>query len=446
MSHTNREVDIVDVHVTSASNTVDAFSQYPLLSGDRKYTVELTEFVCPLAGQGPMPPSSKIPVILEVRRKRLTAANVAPTNINSGLTILNAPLGDPLRGQGGHAYVPGRFTDDVVQFKPNAQRPMQTPGDLAYHLQRFFNDIRAKYISETPAQMTAVHVALELQQDIVDDIGSTQAEIDTAQALIDGPNGDDGLLAAYITFGPFRGVDHGGGDDEIISENTAFVTVNIQPNGTLTLYLSPFFTKHFFVILQQYGSVLLGMALKDNIIAFRTVGGNLVKGHVALTGDPLVGTIVEGESAQTIEYTSEYALERHFDHRVRVEIESQMGTPVTVAWTTQGQQKMSHMIATFPISTRTQTAIELNSEGVATQNTRYQTDVLLGDITWRSAESKVSERYLLNSSQYFHNIRLEVFIVRKEWHIAKGEFEFAKEKMVFEDGESWTAKLRFRSV
>ena len=447
MSQTNREVDVVDVHVTSSSNVVDAFSQYPLLAGDRKYTVEITEFVCPLAGQGPLPPAQRIPTILEVRRKRLTGQNIGVLNQNSSLTTLLAPLGDPARGAPApHVYAPGRFTDDVVQFKANSQRPMQTPGDLAYHLQRFFNDIRAKYISDTPGQMAAAQVAYQNQLDIVNDIASTQQEIDAAQLQIDGPNGNNGLYAAYIGFGPFRGEDHGGGDDIVISENTPFVTVNIQPNGHLNLFISPFFTKHFFITLSSYGSVLLGLARKDNIIAFRTDAGNILTGNIALTGLAEAGTIIVGESTETIQNTSEYSLERHFDHRVRLEVESQMGTPVTVAWTTSGQQKMSHMIATFPISTKTQTAIELNSEGVATQNVRYQTDVLLGDITWRSAESKVSERYLLNSSQYFHNIRLEVWIVRKEWHVLNNEFQFAKEKMVFQDGESWTAKLRFRSV
>ena len=50
-----REVDIVDCQITSISNVVDALSQYPLLDGDKKYTVELTEFVSPLAGHGPLP-------------------------------------------------------------------------------------------------------------------------------------------------------------------------------------------------------------------------------------------------------------------------------------------------------------------------------------------------------------------------------------------------------
>ena len=137
-----------------------------------------------MAGQGPMPTQKNIPAILEVRRKRLDADNVNPANVNASLTRLPAPLGDPLRGAPNHVYVPGTFTDNVVQFRKNALRPMETPGDLAYQLQRFFNDIRAKYIPADPLAMENARIALVTQQNIVDDAGSSGAEINAAQALL----------------------------------------------------------------------------------------------------------------------------------------------------------------------------------------------------------------------------------------------------------------------
>ena len=390
-----REVDIVDAHVTSNSNVVDVFSQYPLLDGDRQYTVEVTEFTCPLAGQGPLPAVERVGAefILEVRRKLIGDFVLQNT---TSLTMLPAPLGDPLRyAAAPHVYAPGTFTDDVTIFKKNNQRPMATPGDLAYHLQRYFNDIRAKYVAN----------------------------------------------------GPLAGADHGGGADVVIADDTPFCTVNIEPNGCLKLYFSAMFTKHFFIALTQYGSKLLGIGDQHNIIAFRTAAGVVIQGILALTNDPDGAVvIVAGEVGETVEYPALYTLERHFDHRVRLEIESQMNTPYSVAWTTAGKQKMSNIIATFPITTKTQTSVLCNSEGTPSGNVSYQTEMLVGDITWRKAEDKVSERYLLNDSKFFHNIRLEVFIVRKEWLEADASFIFAKEKLIFVDGESWTCKLRFRSV
>ena len=215
----NREIDVVDVHITSSKNIVDVFSQHPLLDGSRKYTVQVTEFVSGLAAQSPLPAQFKedgtenIPFILEVRRKH---GGVAIEHATTSLTTLEAPLGDPDRyAPLPHVYAPGSFTDGTVQFTSyDVQRPIETPGDICYYLQRMFDDIRGKYISSTPVGMALAKVAFDTQQTIVDDPGSSQQEIAAAQLLIDGdPNAAppvQGLLDAYLAFSPFRGVDHGG--------------------------------------------------------------------------------------------------------------------------------------------------------------------------------------------------------------------------------------------
>ena len=430
-----REVDIVDVHLNSVTNIVDAFSQYPLLDGDKKgYTVQVTEFVTPLAGQPPLPLNANL---FEIRRKRLTADNVPPGNDNTRLTTLPAPLGG----------VGGKFQGSDVFFAHSAKRPMQSPGDLAYHLQRFFNDVRDKYVTEDPAATTAAYDAIQVQLAIIEDPNSSAAELAAAEAAL--------LVAqgVYDALGPFDQQRHGSDSDQelTVSNQLQFVTVRIHPNGVLALYFHNFFTKHFWLDWSDYGHLLLGQLGTKNpnnigaVTAYRTLAnGTIAVGAFALQND--TNSVVEGDSVQTVEQRGVYALERHFDHRVRLEIESQMNTPVTVAWTTSGQQKMSNIIATFPISVRTQTSVLLNNEGVAENEVRYQSDCLVGDITFRTAEHKVSERYLLGNHKFFHNIRLEVFMVRKEWFQATQEFQFVKEKMAYTAGEFWSAKLRFRSV
>ena len=433
----SREVDIVDVHVTSQENVVDAFSQYPLLDGDKNYTVEVTEFVCSLAGQGPLQ-SSDLPFFTVYRKNHHGTHGNEPS---TSLTTLPAPLGDPQKGAAGHDYVPGKFIDDNVQFKKNEQRPMQTPGDLAYQCQRFFDDLKSKYIVTDVNGLNDITADIENQEIIIADPNSTAGEILDAQEAI------AAHLDGYRALGAFDASLHGGGEffSFNVVDDTKFVTVQIAANGVLKLFLHPFFTKHFYIRLTSQGAFLLAHG-KDDLLAFRTVGGNVVQGLQALTNNAAGNAILAGEVTQTVELPGSYSLERHFDHRVRLEIESQMGTPATVAWTTTGSQRMSHIIATFPVTTKTETSIECNSEGSATGNIRYQTDVLLGDITWRNAEMKVSERYKINNPKHFYNIRLEIFMVRKEWFEADKSFIFAKEKMSFESGESWTAKLRFRSI
>ena len=77
------EVDIVDVHVTSISERVDAFTQYPLLDGTKKYTVEITEFVCPLAGQDALPSQTNLVdnLLFEIRRKYVSNPATAVNHV-----------------------------------------------------------------------------------------------------------------------------------------------------------------------------------------------------------------------------------------------------------------------------------------------------------------------------------------------------------------------------
>ena len=177
------EVDIVDVHVTSISERVDAFTQYPLLDGSKRYTVEITEFVCPLAGQDALPSktTSVDNLLFEIRRKHVRDPAIGVGGAQSSLVT---PEGLTPANLAENVYLPyGLFTADKVQFRKNAQRPMSTPGDLTYHLQRFFDDIIRRYM-EAPvvaaANLLAQVVIVAAQQAIIDDANSTVVEIQAA--------------------------------------------------------------------------------------------------------------------------------------------------------------------------------------------------------------------------------------------------------------------------
>ena len=54
----HQQLDIVDVHLSSQKNSVDALFIEPLLDNEKKYTVEVTEFQCSLNGESALPPVS----------------------------------------------------------------------------------------------------------------------------------------------------------------------------------------------------------------------------------------------------------------------------------------------------------------------------------------------------------------------------------------------------
>ena len=384
-------LDIVDVHVTSNA-IVDSFTQYPLLDGDKKgYTVECTEFCAPVSTQTALPPLSFFQddagntsqYFFEIRRKRLTADNVHYAAAGSSMpTLVTNPV---------NLFGVGNNKDYLYKFRKSSQYPCSTIGELIYDLQRFFDDFKGIYTKNA-----------------------------------------DSLDATL----------HGGGDDEEIRNDTRFVNVIISPNSTLNLVFSPIFTNHFYLVFTAYGQKMFGL---PEVIAYRTAGVVLT-GLTALTNNAVAGTIIEGGTEDTIQANGSYPLSRYFDHRVRLEIETQIGIPASVVWSTNNVQQLNHIIATFPFVHKIETSVMTNNEGAIEDSVKIQEQLMNGDIIFRRAEDKISERYLLNNSKFFHNIRLEIFIVRRVWKPLLSKFLVQRSAMLFNESEHWTAKLRFRSL
>jgi len=387
-------LDVTDVHVTS-NDRVDAFTQYPLLDGAKRYTVEVTEFVCPLSTQTALPnktffeddAGNVLQSFFEIRRKRLTEnlpANVIGIPYGNDGSSMSTLVTDPVDIFGTKDY--------LYIFRKSEQYVCSTIGELVFDLQRFFDEFRNVYAKKAA---------------------------------------DSELI----------GDDHGGGPDVAIAVNNRFVNVIITPNGTLQLAFSPLFTKHFFLIVTSYGQKILGL---PGILAYDQNAEVVITGLEALTNLQIPGLLLEGETDQTVLETALYSLTRYFDHRVRIEIETQIGVPATVVWSSTNIQQLNHVIATFPLNHQITTTIETDNAGVVKDTVKLQETLLNGDVIFRKAEDKITERYLINNSQFFHNIRLELFAVRRKWN---GErFLVKRDTMVFNPGEHWTAKLRFRSI
>jgi hypothetical protein len=305
----------------------------------------------------------------------------------------------------------GQFVQ-LETFRVDAFRPMRTPNDMAFYLQEYFNEIKAVYVNNAAAVPPAAAYA-------------------------------GGLIGAH----------HGGVADVAPGVGNAmdadrFVQVILTPNGTIRFYFSQIFTRHFFIETTQYAMKLLG--LEENLVAFRTTAA---VPPVVVTGEDALlaggGAVVAGEVARTTVLQCSYPLTRHFDHRVRLEIDSSgMPVPPVVSWSTDNKQKVRHTIASFPINQKYQTGIELNTQGANEGGVSFTTSMFLGPVVWRRAEHKVSERYEILNSQFFQNVRLEVYLVRRNW-VANlrepGKFIFNRREITLADGESWTAKLRFRT-
>jgi hypothetical protein len=382
--------DLVDVGVSSTKPIVDAILEHPILDGTKKYSVECTEFVTALSEETPLPfiktfeDAGLNMLLFQVRRK---VVGVAAIQVNTELGTLLAPHGAVPLPTVGTLLAPHQI------FAPTVFRPIRTPNDVAFYLQEMFDEIKKVYGTSVTGLVGNLH------------------------------GGVPTILPA-----------------DVLADS--FVKIVLTPNGTIRFYFSALFCKHFFIVSSPYGVKLFG--LDESTIAFRTVGAVVHTGIDALLdGTPV---IVAGATGETIVYQCLYPLTRHFDHRVRLELDSAgMPVPAIIDWSTKNRQQIRHTLASFAINQISTSRIGLGTQGANEGDISLTTQMLLGSIVFRRAEDKVSERFEILSSQFFQNIRLEVFIVRREWNIINKEFDFKRRAIRLADGESWQAKLRFRT-
>jgi len=394
MSH--QKYDVVDVHLSSTKSILDSILEHPILDGTKKYTIACTEFTAPITAEPPLPLNSTFAdgaiymFLLNVKRKNGAGGTII-THISHDLSTLPAPLGQAA----------GKLNQFDI-FLPDSKKSIHTINDLVFYMQNYVTEIQKVY---SLAQVGA------------------------------GVAGINGLA-------------HGGGGDITPLQVAAdpCVRVSLTPNGRIRFVLSAMFAANFFIQLSDFSQNLFGL---EEVIAFGIDGGEVTSGIEALAGpgNTLADPVVNGNPAETCIVEGRYPLSRFFDHRVMIDLDSAgMPIPNVIAWTTQNKQSQRHTLATFPINVRSQTSIYLNNIGGATGEVEFKSELLQGNVVWRRAEDKVSERFEILNSQFFQNIRVEVLIERREWDRQNKKYVFKRRNMLFGEGDSFTAKLRFKTL
>lgn len=395
--------DIVDVHVSSKDAVVDAILEHPLLDGRLTYTMELTELVCPLSAETPLPSlttfseQSASMYLFNVRRKRNNGDGAGINTDDTRLSGITSTYSG-VAGQPDHVRI-GTKLLDYETFLPDQYNPVLTINDLAFALQQYFDNIRMVYATSAAGLEGDLH----------------------------GEDGDDYLPAQMLA------------DD--------FVKVFLTANGSIKLVFSRLFCTHFFILTSAFSNSLFGFE-DDSLIAFRRDNaGVLQTGLFALTNSQNpAAPVIEGDPGETCVLIGKYPVTRNFEHRVAVDVDTTMPVPATVQWLTSGKQAIKHTVASFPISQTYETAITMNTFGGAGQDITFSSPLLQGNIVWRRAESKVSERFQITNSSFFQNILLSLFIERRVWDIESKSYVFRRFPLTLNEDESWSAKIRFKTL
>ena len=388
----SQKYDVVDVHLSGTKSMLDSILEHPILDGTKKYTIACTEFTAPITAEQPLPLNNTFAdgaiymFLLNVKRKNGASTTNMEHVPSHTLSALPAPLGQAA----------GKL-NQFEFFLPDAKKSILTINDLVFYMQNYFTEIQKVY---SLAQVGA------------------------------GAFGIDGAA-------------HGGTNSSNVQVAAdPWVRISLTPNGRIRFVLSEMFASNFFIQLSDFSQNLLGL---EEVIAFGLDGGLVTSGVAGLVGpgNTLLDNVINGNPGETCIVEGKYPLSRFFDHRVMIDLDSGgMPIPNVIAWTTQNRQTL----AMFPINLRSQTIIYLNNIGGATGEVEFQSELLQGNVVWRRAEDNVSERFEILNSQFFQNIRVEVLIERREWDQLNNAYVVKRRNMLFAEGDSWTAKLRFRTL
>ena len=395
-----QDLDVVDVSVSSTTADVDAILEHPLLDGSKDYSIEVTEFTCPLGSETPLPRDS---VFAEVANQdRMFLLKVFRRRVGRVPGTLYTRLNDD--GEvSGVGY--GRF-DELLIFYPSSRYPIQTINDLVLHLQNFLNNIKARYL-----------VGLDTR--------------------------DHGAVPDMGEEDPYPD-----GADQVDISGDSFCQVSMSLNGTIQFKASALFTEHFYMEFSPFARHLFGIN-SQYFSCTRTLDANqntiLQEGVVSLISAN--GHIKAGSAQEDYILRGDYPLTRNFEHRVGLEVDaSGMPVPAVVAWTTTSKQSIRHTLSSFPIPTSYTTRVSLSPSGYTLGNYEFEQKFLGDQVVFRRAEDKISERFKLQNTQFFQNLRFGVFLERRVWDPVKEDYIFERSKILLDTGDTWTLKVRFRTL
>ena len=375
--------EVVDITISSETAQVDAILEHPLLDGDKTYTVEVTELTAPLSGEPPLPRE-----VMEVHdgfylfRVRAKSHGSAPNAAGCDLRELLPEI------VGNAQRIASRVAlVNYQEFRESSKTSIRSVQDLVYEAQNHLSNIKAI--------ITADHAALPVFLDIEDD---------------------------------------------------AWAQVTMTPNNTIRFTLSPLFCDTCFIQLSAFSKKLFGV--DESYISFTKINDVTVSAlTVEVNGVQVVNRPNGSEPDGTCIQQGTFPLTRNFEHRVQLDLDSGgMPIPAVTTWTVSNKSAIRHTMASFPIQQVYETKVQIDSRGSVLADIETRCALLQGNVVFRRAEDKVTERYQITNSRFFQNIRLELLVERRIFDHVTSEWTFKRFPITLQKGDFWSCKLRFRTV
>ena len=237
--------------------------------------------------------------------------------------------------------------------------------------------------------------------------------------------------------------------------NVRSVQFRTTSGGRLRIAGTPDFWINHWIEFSRYGQELLG--LERRFIHFTqdalpgggnpievaegmlTYGGLTDRGN--LNGLFIVQDVVALQAlGQILEYVSPHEVLSRLEHRMRIEIDADLSVPANILLENE-IQKVHYNIGSFAFPTDVEQ--ELSTTAQVATDSFLKERLLTGPLIVKSKKEPTTDWYRLLATANVQNMRLHIFIVRREYNQVTRKWSLVRNELNIRDQDTWEATLKF---
>ena len=128
---------------------------------------------------------------------------------------------------------------------------------------------------------------------------------------------------------------------------------------------------------------------------------------------------------------------------MRIEVGADLAIPANIL-VENGKQKMHYNIASFALPNEYKAEIVMNqADDQIQEEVSLITESHVGDTLIKRKTTPVSDWYKLQDSSNLQNMRLHIFVVRRDWNQGENKFTLVRNKLRMSEATSWKLTLKF---
>ena len=252
----------------------------------------------------------------------------------------------------------------------------------------------------------------------------------------------------YITFA---------GDDGGVHQGVYVIKLLTTPSGILKFRGNAIFWKDYVIKLGDalanssgYANQILGYD-QDYIGVVWVAGSPSPSTQFSALQAGVVATWVASDDALLAaaqEVQTKYSIFRYAEQRLRVEVDADLAIPNNIL-VENGVQKMHYNIASFALKQKYEGRITVNADPLVTETISHLSHLFAGNTIIKAKETPTTDWYTLASAANVQNMRLHIFIVRREYNATLQTWQLVRNKLTMQDGlgnshdSTWTLTLKF---